>query len=281
MFVIKNIKELRKTLKSSQQAINFVPTMGNLHQGHLDLVSYANTLPGLTVVSIFVNPLQFDQQKDLDAYPRTIEEDKEKLINCGCDVLFLPTVDEVYPGGTADCLSQTIVSVAKLSARWEGECRPGHFDGMATIVVKLFQMVQPDVAIFGQKDFQQLQIIRQFVKDLCIPVDIIQQPITRESDGLAMSSRNSRLNAHFRALAPKLFEQLSMVADGLEWPVYNQRRQQAIEQLSEHGFEVEYFALVDRDTLEPVIGRTNNTILLAAAKLGGVRLIDNIMVEDS
>ncbi|MBF0266214.1 MAG: pantoate--beta-alanine ligase [Gammaproteobacteria bacterium] len=278
MEVIETIKELRQTLKSSQQRINFVPTMGNLHQGHLDLVNYAKSLEGQTVVSIFVNPLQFDQKNDLDAYPRTIEEDKQKLIECGCDVLFLPGVDEVYPGGTAERLSQTIVSVAKLSSRWEGESRPGHFDGMATIVVKLFQMVQPDVAIFGQKDYQQLQIIRQFVKDLCMPIEIVQQPITRERDGLAMSSRNSRLNSYFREIAPILYQQLQIITEGLDWPIYNQRRQQAEQFLTEKGFNVEYLALADQQSLEPVIGRVENTVLLAAVKLGGVRLIDNIVL---
>ena len=248
--------------------VALVPTMGALHAGHLSLVRIARAAAETVFVSVFVNPRQFDRPDDLNAYPRDLEGDAAKLAAEGVDALYAPAPETVYPPGFA-----STVFVDRLGARWEGECRPGHFDGVATVVARLFGQCAPDLAVFGEKDWQQLAIIRRMTTDLALPVGIRTGPTVREADGLAMASRNLRLDAARRALAPRLHAQMQAVAAGAETP------EAAIAALTAEGFgPVDYLALVDAETLEPC-PRDRAGRLLAAAWLGDVRLIDNIAVS--
>jgi len=257
------------------QSIAFVPTMGNLHEGHLDLVRKARCLCDVVVVSIFVNPLQFGPNEDLDAYPRTMAADKEKLFSEGVQVLYAPSVGEIYPEGMA---AQTQVQVPDLGDTLCGSTRPGHFDGVTTVVSKLFNIVQPDVAVFGEKDFQQLSIVRKMVKDLCQPIDIVGVATTRDEDGLAKSSRNGYLSSQQRRIAPTLHQTLNSCREAIACGFDNflQLESHARMKLLQAGFEPDYFAIRDARTLRTVTEDTEEIAILAAARLGPTRLIDNV-----
>ena len=260
------------------QTIAFVPTMGNLHEGHLDLVRKARQLCDVVVVSIFVNPLQFGPNEDLDAYPRTLAADKEKLFSEGVQVLYSPDVDDIYPKGMH---AQTIVHVPELGDTLCGSSRPGHFDGVTTVVSKLFNIVQPDVAVFGEKDFQQLSIIRKMVRDLCLPITIVGVSTTRDEDGLAKSSRNGYLSLDQRRIAPVLNQTLNSCREAIACGFDNflQLESHARMKLLQAGFETDYFAIRDAATLQAVTESTEEIAILAAARLGTTRLIDNVKLS--
>lgn len=260
------------------QTVAFVPTMGNLHQGHLDLVRKARKLCDIVIVSIFVNPLQFGANEDLDAYPRTMAADKEKLFSEGVHLLYAPAVDDIYPQGMNQ---QTVVSVPDLGDTLCGSSRPGHFDGVTTVVNKLLNIVQPDTAIFGEKDFQQLSIVRKMVSDLCMPVKIVGVATTRDEDGLAMSSRNGYLSADERLIAPLLHQTLNTCREAIACGFDNflQLESHARMQLLQAGFEPDYFAIRDARTLRAVTDSSEEVAILAAARLGNTRLIDNVRLS--
>ncbi len=263
--------------KRSGHRIVFVPTMGNLHAGHVRLVEEARKHGDFVVCSIFVNPLQFGPTEDLDAYPRTLEADIEKLEAAHCDLLFTPSVAEIYPQGLA---AQTIVSVPGISRRHCGNSRPGHFDGVATVVNKLFNMVQPDVALFGLKDYQQLQVIRHMVADLCMPIELVGVPTQRESSGLALSSRNGYLSAEEKARAPVLYQCLLEAGQALKQRAdIASVEAAATRKLTELGFVPDYFSVCHADTLEPAQAQDRRLVILAATWLGKTRLIDNLQLE--
>lgn len=270
--------QLQKALQASRDAgkrIGFVPTMGNLHEGHLDLVRKARAICDIVVVSIFVNPLQFGPGEDLDAYPRTLAADKEKLFKEQVDILYTPTADAVYPDGMD---AQTIVHVPELGDTLCGSSRPGHFDGVTTVVSKLFNIVRPHAAVFGEKDFQQLSIVRKMVRDLCMPIDIIGIATTRDEDGLAKSSRNGYLSMDQRRVAPILHQTLNSCREAIACGFDNflQLESHARMKLLQAGFEPDYFAIRDARTLHTVTEDTEEIAILAAARLGPTRLIDNV-----
>jgi pantoate--beta-alanine ligase len=260
------------------RTIGFVPTMGNLHEGHLELVRKARKLCDIVVVSIFVNPMQFGPNEDLDAYPRTLMADKEKLFAEGVQMLFAPTTEEVYPEGLE---AQTAVEVPQLTNTLCGASRPGHFTGVATVVSKLFNIVQPDVAVFGEKDFQQLSVIRKMVRDLCQPIEIVGVPTARAGDGLALSSRNGYLTPEQRKTAPLLNETLVECREAIACGFDNYRELEAHAKLKliRAGFEPDYFEIRDARTLAEVTEDTEEIAILAAAKLGQPRLIDNVRLN--
>ncbi|RDE19049.1 pantoate--beta-alanine ligase [Motiliproteus coralliicola] len=278
MRVLNTVESLQSVLQSARESgktIGFVPTMGNLHQGHLSLVEKAGDSCDLVVVSIFVNPLQFAAGEDLDTYPRTLAEDRAKLEQQGCDILFAPTVAEMYPEGQR---IETQVDLPTLSQMHCGITRPHFFKGVATVVVKLLCMVLPTRAFFGEKDRQQLTIIRQVVKDLSLPVVIEGVPTIREPSGLAMSSRNGYLSDAGRERAAYLYRLLSEVREQIEqgardYPALQQRANQA---LAAEGFEPDYFHICQQQSLQPASESDRELAILAAAKLDGTRLIDNI-----
>lgn len=281
MKTIESIKELRAEIhnwRENRHTIAFVPTMGNLHAGHLQLVERAKNLADKVVVSIFVNPLQFGVNEDFDKYPRTLQQDAEKLAISQTDVLFCPQVAEMYPSGMND-LTQVIVA-DNLKNTLCGQSRPGHFDGVATVVNILFQMVQPDKAVFGLKDFQQFLVIQRMVADLHVPVEIIGEPTVRETDGLAMSSRNQYLSTEERQCASLLFETLQNIRQQL---YSGQNRaalcSQAIDKLQQSGFKVDYLELRRQFDLAPATSADNALIILVAAWLGTTRLIDNLPIQ--
>jgi len=281
MKIVDSIESLKSAVKQWHEQglrIGFVPTMGNLHTGHMALVKEARLQCDKVVVSIFVNPLQFNEANDFAAYPKTLQEDRDKLVHVQADLLFLPDSEAIYPEGQA-AISK--VSVPVLSNILEGECRPGHFDGVATVVNKLFNLVQPDTAFFGQKDYQQLLVIQKMVKDLSMPVQIISISTQREKDGLAMSSRNSRLTPEQRERAAQLYKVLSWLAGELQSSAENveQLEQSAMLQLKEAGFQPEYVSLRSASTLQSVSCLGQSSVLLAAARLGDVRLIDNLILS--
>jgi len=252
--------------------------MGNLHDGHLTLVDEARQRADVVVVSVFVNPMQFDRADDLARYPRTLQDDCEKLNRHGVDLVFAPAPQAIYPQGTEN---QTFVEVPVLSALLEGASRPGHFRGVATIVSKLFNLVQPDVACFGEKDFQQLAIIRKLVADMGFDIDIVGVPTVRAKDGLALSSRNGYLTADERRLAPGLSQVMQSMAERLS----NGERhideiiEQANAALQEKGFRPDGLAICDASTLQPLTVESQRAVILMAAWLGNARLIDNQQVD--
>ncbi len=264
-----------KALKQGGESLALVPTMGALHAGHMALVAEARKRADRVAASIFVNPMQFGPQEDLARYPRQEDADAAMLREAGCDMLWLPTAQQIYPEGFA-----TSVSVAGVSERWEGEARPGHFEGVATVVAKLLITVMPDVALFGEKDFQQLAVIRRMTADLGLPVEIVGVPTLRDRDGLALSSRNAYLNRDERSLAPALPHSLErarerIIAGEPVGPVLAEAKQALVNA----GFlKIDYLALVDAATLEPLSKPHGEMRLLAAATLGGTRLIDNVRV---
>ena len=278
MNTVKTVRELRAAVaraRSEGKRIGFVPTMGNLHSGHVALVTKAAQRVDFVVASIFVNPLQFGAGEDLDKYPRTLAADQEKLLQAGCHLLFAPSVEEMYPDGMA---GQTRVSVPQLSEGLCGASRPGHFEGVATVVNKLFNMVQPDLAIFGQKDFQQLAVIRALVHDLNLPIQIIGEPTVRAADGLALSSRNGFLSEEQRAIAPALYRSLSQIAEAIEqgerdYPKLLSMHNQLLEAA---GFRPDYLEIRHALSLRPATPDDRDLVILAAAFLGTTRLIDNL-----
>jgi pantoate--beta-alanine ligase len=249
--------------------------MGALHEGHLSLIRTSRKENELSVISIFVNPTQFGPNEDFETYPRPEKEDLEKAESCGVDMVFMPSVNDMYRGGA------TLIEVGPIGTIWEGAIRPGHFNGVATVVAKLFHIVRPDTAYFGQKDFQQCAVIAQMVRDLDEPVKLTFLPTLREADGLAMSSRNAYLSSSERALAPKIFESLNrlknMVADGAtEMRAFASSIAEETSHLQDIGFEVDYLELVDEHTLTRVENLEHGGRLIVAAKLGKTRLIDNL-----
>ncbi|MFT5040076.1 MAG: pantoate--beta-alanine ligase, partial [Hyphomicrobiaceae bacterium] len=275
---IKKMQELSRQTRSAELVVGFVPTMGFLHEGHLDLVRRARALSDVVVVSIFVNPTQFDQKDDFENYPRDDMADRAMLEHEGVNFLFMPAAEEVYTPGAS-----TTVSVSGLTTGLCGSHRPGHFNGVATVVAGLLSMVQPDLAVFGEKDFQQLAVVRRLVRDLHLPVQIVGAPTVREADGLALSSRNARLDNDQRLIAPRL--QAALVAAATAF------RDEGVRATSEliarakailadtPALELEYLEMIDGASLEPVVEADENSVLAAAAFLGSVRLIDNIVLE--
>jgi pantoate--beta-alanine ligase len=280
MQTIADIDDLRASVRDWRQSgerIGFVPTMGNLHEGHLQLVRRARSLSDCVVVSVFVNPMQFGPGEDFDTYPRTLEDDKAQLEQEQADLLFAPAVDLVYPSGLNET---TRVQVPGVGEGLEADSRPGFFVGVATVVARLFNLVQADIAVFGEKDYQQLAVIRRMVKDLCWPIDIEAVPTVREADGLAMSSRNRYLSAEQRKRAPLLYQILCQAAEG----VRGQQRAcveleaQATQRLEQTGFNPDYVSIRDAATLQPIKPGYTSAVVLAAARLGRARLIDNVTV---
>lgn len=280
MQIVHSIAQLRAILQNYRlagESVGLVPTMGNLHAGHLDLVRIAGDHAVRKVVSIFVNPTQFDKKDDLDKYPRTLKEDLAKLDSMGVDLVFAPEPAEMYPHGDL----VTLVDVPGIGSLLEGSSRPGHFRGVATVVTKLFNIVSPDVAVFGQKDFQQLMLIRQMVSDLDMPIEIVEAPTMREPDGLAMSSRNNRLSEAQRALAPNLQRVLKQIEIQLSEGVktFGALQEAAMAELDALGFRSDYVRICQAQTLQPAQPEDKSLVILAAAYVGEVRLIDNIPVQ--
>ncbi|WP_227062058.1 pantoate--beta-alanine ligase [Acinetobacter pittii] len=260
--------------RAARKIIGFVPTMGNLHEGHLTLVREAKKLCDVVVVSIFVNPTQFGPGEDFDNYPRTLEQDSRLLADVGCDIIFAPSVEQMY--GTQPRL--TNISVSQITDALCGSSRPGHFDGVALVVTKLFNIVQPNYAFFGQKDYQQLAVIRQFVQDLNIPLEVIGVPIVRAADGLALSSRNGYLSPEQRQVAPVIYQSLKQAEQHLHQGKDLQQVLEDIEtQLTDNGFVVDYVE-ARQSNLLPVTQFDRDIVLFIAAKLGATRLIDNLEV---
>ena len=278
---ITEIKSLRSQIKAWRQAglsVALVPTMGNLHQGHFSLVEKAKNMADKVVVSIFVNPMQFGANEDLDSYPRTLVADKQGLAELGTDIVFTPSVATIYPNGLD---AQSFVDVPGISMGYCGGSRPGHFRGVATVVTKLFNLVQPDYACFGEKDFQQLQVIKTMAHDLSIPVEIIGVATSREVSGLAMSSRNGYLSEAQKETATALFKTLNWAAEQLSAGQrdFAQICQQAEQRLQQAGLKTDYFEIAQRDTLKKATLNDSQLVILAAAFLGPVRLIDNLQVD--
>lgn len=281
MNTVKTVRELRAAVARARgegKRIGFVPTMGNLHSGHAALVTKATQRADFVVASIFVNPLQFGANEDLDSYPRTLAADQARLLEAGCNLLFAPTVDEMYPAGTA---AQTRVTVAQLSEGLCGASRPGHFEGVATVVNKLFNMVQPDLAVFGEKDYQQLAVIRAMVRDLNMPIQIFGEPTVRDERGLALSSRNGYLSAEQLATAPVVYRTLSTVAEGLARGRrdFSALLNEGKAQLQAAGLRNDYLELRHAVSLRPAQLDDRDLVILVAAYLGTTRLIDNLYVH--
>ena len=281
MLIIETLPLLRqqiRRLRMEGKRVALVPTMGNLHDGHMKLVDEAKARADVVVVSIFVNPMQFDRPEDLARYPRTLQEDCEKLNKRKVDLVFAPSVKEIYPNGTE---THTYVDVPGLSTMLEGASRPGHFRGVSTIVSKLFNLVQPDIACFGEKDFQQLALIRKMVADMGFDIEIVGVPIMRAKDGLALSSRNGYLTAEQRKIAPGLYKVLSSIADKLQAGERDLDEIIAIagQELNEKGFRADDIQIRDADTLLEVSENSKRAVILVAAWLGDARLFDNKLVE--
>lgn len=281
MKIFHTIAGLREVLNEARQqgkTVGFVPTMGNLHEGHLQLVRQAGETCEVVVASIFVNPLQFGLNEDWEKYPRTFDDDARKLEGAGCDYLFYPDENEIYPNGMAD---QTRVVVPTMTDILCGASRPGHFEGVTTVVSKLLNIVQPDTAIFGIKDFQQLAVIRRMVEDLCIPVDIVGAPIARDHDGLALSSRNSYLTEAERPRVKSLYETLcwcrDQIANGARG--FAELESVASEKLERGGFRVDYVSIRNAKSLEPAAHDDTEVVILGAMYTSGARLIDNVSLS--
>jgi pantoate--beta-alanine ligase len=281
MNTVKSVRELRAAVAQARaegKQVAFVPTMGNLHAGHAALVEKAAQRADFVVASIFVNPLQFGPSEDLDKYPRTLLADQEKLVEAGCHLLFTPDVEEMYPHGMD---GQTRVSVPGVSEGLCGASRPGHFEGVATVVSKLFNMVQPDLAIFGQKDFQQLAVIRTLVRDLNMPIQIIGEPTVRADDGLALSSRNGYLNTAQREVAPVLYRTLQEMATAIRAGERDYAKLVAVaqQQHSAAGFSPDYLEVREANSLRPATADDRRLVILLAAFIGSTRLIDNLAFD--
>lgn len=278
MNTVKTVRELRAAVaraRSEGKRIALVPTMGNLHAGHAALVTKASQRADFVVASIFVNPLQFGPSEDLDKYPRTLAADQEKLLDAGCHLLFAPTVEEMYPDGMD---GQTRLHVTGVSEGLCGGSRPGHFDGVATVVCKLFNMVQPDMALFGEKDFQQLAVIRKLVRDLNLPIQIFGEPTVRAEDGLALSSRNGYLTEAQRGIAPVLQRTLQQLAERIRQGErdYAALLAQGRQQIEDVGLRIDYLEVREPVGLRPATAQDHQLVILVAAFLGTTRLIDNL-----
>ena len=278
VMTIAAVREQVGRWRAEGRRVVFVPTMGNLHAGHMSLIEAARQHGDKFVASIFVNPMQFGPNEDFAHYPRTPSADAKMLEAAGCDLMFMPDVGEIYPNGADNA---TRVEVPGISEILCGEFRPGHFEGVATVVAKLFNIVDPDVAIFGQKDYQQLTVIRRMVADLCLRVRIVGAPTVRESDGLAMSSRNQYLDEQQRAIAPAIYRQLKQAVAALESGVRDYADIEAAGRaaLDGAGFRTDYFSVRDARTLAPASPDTRHFVVLTAARLGKARLIDNLVFQ--
>jgi len=278
MQTVTTIAEVRAQVamwRAAHERVVFVPTMGNLHAGHVSLIEAARRHGKRFVASIFVNPMQFGPNEDFAHYPRTPTQDAKMLSDAGCDLMFMPDVGEIYPNGAE---AATRVEVPGISNILCGEFRPGHFEGVATIVAKLFNIVDADVAIFGEKDFQQLTVIRRMAADLCLRVEIVGAPTVRETDGLAMSSRNQYLDEAQRKLAPAIYRQLQQAVAALQSGVrdYASIESAGRAALDGAGFRTDYFSVRDARTLAPAKPDTRHFVVLTASRLGKARLIDNV-----
>ena len=275
MQIVRNSEELARARAGLEGRLALVPTMGALHAGHMALVGEATKQADKVAATIFVNPAQFGEGEDFGRYPRREKQDLAMLEKGGCDLVWVPSVDDIYPRGFA-----TKVSVSGVSERWEGEARPGHFDGVATVVAKLLLAIRPDVALFGEKDFQQLAVIRRLVTDLGLRTEIVGVPTVREADGLALSSRNAYLSPEDRQRAVGLPSALKGARNAIRTGVaVGTALQQAKQSLVDSGFlRIDYFALVDGATLEPLDEPEGEMRLIAAAVIGTTRLIDNLAV---
>lgn len=271
---ISTIREHVNAWRRKGETVAFVPTMGNLHQGHITLVNEAKKRADHVVVSIFVNPMQFSANEDLDGYPRTLEQDSDKLMAAGTEILFTPTPEIIYPNGLAQ---QTFVEVPEIGDQLCGASRPGHFRGVATIVTKLFNIVQPDIALFGRKDFQQLMIIKTMVSDLSMPIEVIGVDTIREASGLAMSSRNGYLTAEEKHSAAALKQALDIIVEAIK---HGESTEVAIvtakKQLTNAGFTPDYLEVRNAKTLRQATATDTDLVVIAAAYLGKARLIDNV-----
>ena len=280
MKIVRTIQELRKAVTAARKKgkrIGFVPTMGALHEGHLSLIRRGRKETGFVVVSLFVNPIQFNNRADLKKYPRPLQKDARLSASAGADLIFAPSAAEIYPAGF-----QTYVEVTELTRHWEGTSRPGHFRGVTTVVAKLFNLVQPDIAYFGQKDAQQARVVRQMVRDLGFPLEVRVLPTVREPNGLALSSRNARLSPTERKASSVLFRALQTGGRLIEWPHRRKneilrRMRQVIRQAP--GSRIEYIAIADPDTLEPMEKIRKPALLMLAVRIGGTRLIDCLEVK--
>lgn len=281
MHICSSIESVRQQVskwRAHPAKLAFVPTMGNLHAGHMELIKQARNSADHVVVSIFVNPLQFNETADFELYPRTFDDDVAQLQAAGVDALFAPEAGEIYPQGQS---SATKVWVPGLGDILEGEHRPGHFTGVTTVVNKLFNLVQPDLAIFGEKDYQQLMLVRRMVSDLNMPVQIVSVATCREADGLAMSSRNSRLSTQQRQQAPAIYHTLKGIVDRIRQGEHDFARleQSAMAELTEQDFDAEYLAIRRASDLALPTDQDQSLVVLAAARLGNIRLIDNMTVK--
>ena len=275
---IADVRSMVRLWRGQGERIAFVPTMGNLHAGHMHLVNQAKHRADRVVVSIFVNPMQFGAGEDFASYPRTLSEDSIKLAENGAHLLFVPEAGELYPRGVA---AATRVEVPGISDILCGASRPGHFTGVATVVNTFINIVQPDMALFGEKDYQQLLVIRRVVADLCLPVTVVGVPTVREADGLAMSSRNSYLTAEERACAPQLYQMLCQVRDRIQGGEadYASIESEAGQALITAGFRPDYVSVRRAEDLMPASAADQTLAILAAARLGKTRLIDNLSIE--
>jgi len=281
MRTVGDLRALRACIrawKQEGQRVGFVPTMGNLHAGHFSLVDLARRYADRVVASVFVNPTQFGPSEDFTRYPRTLAEDSVGLVEHNCDLLFAPSVEVMYPFGPEHAMR---IHVPDVGDTLEGAHRPGHFDGVATVVAKLFAMVEPDVAVFGQKDWQQLLVVRRLVRELAYPLEVVAGPIVRDEDGLALSSRNRYLEAHQRVRAPELHATLQWMRDSFaEGHALQAVEGAAVRRLERAGFQPDY-AVVRRaeDLAVPAGDERSGLIALVAARLGSTRLIDNLAFE--
>jgi len=280
MLIFKKVTDLQGWLDTQRQAIGFAPTMGALHQGHLELIRMAKRRGDTVVASIFVNPTQFNDPKDLEKYPRMPEQDATLLLGADCDVLFIPTVEEVYPPG----LDLTVrLDFGPLERVMEGIFRPGHFVGMATVVKRLLDIVQPHHLYMGQKDFQQLSIVRSMLQQVHSPIELVMCPTVREADGLAMSSRNVRLSPEMRAAAPVIYQSLLAARETFKTEAAGKIQTRALQQMRDAGLQPEYFELVDGFTLLPATQHKDHSLVVACTAVfaGDVRLIDNLVIHEN
>ena len=276
-----SVTELRQYIqhwKDHKRSIAFVPTMGNLHQGHLSLIEKGQSLCDKSICSIFVNPMQFGPNEDFNHYPRTLNRDIELLESVGCDLVYMPTASELYPQGLEN-ISQIIVT--DLTESFEGAHRPGHFTGVATIVAKLFNIVKPNISVFGKKDYQQYCVIRKMTRDLNLDVEIIGQETSREPSGLATSSRNQYLDEKQKSKAALIYQTLRDAADKIikgenDFAIIEKN---AIDSLNQAGFETDYFSVCSADTLKPATNENRKLVVLVTTRLGDTRLLDNIEID--
>lgn len=272
------LRQYAQHWKDHHESIAFIPTMGNLHTGHLSLIEKGQSLCDRTICSIFVNPMQFGANEDFNHYPRTLDQDLQHLKDIGCDLVYLPTASELYPEGLEHI---THIQVTDLADHWEATHRPGHFTGVATIVLKLFNIVKPNVSVFGKKDFQQYRVIQKMVSDLNLDVEIIGSETTREPSGLATSSRNQYLNVDQKEIASLIFKTLQSTAERIKAGEkdYSSLEIEAIDLLNRAGFSTDYFKICNSTTIEPAAVDDKKLVILVTAAMGETRLLDNIEVD--